>query len=233
MRVLRESRPGLGAARNAALTVAAGAVLAFTDDDCQLDPGYAACLLAHYRRDHVPTIRGGRVELGDPLDLPYTIKTDRAARSYDGETHPSGFIHGCNMTLHRAVVERIGLFDPNSGAGARFRSGEDTEYVYRAHRSGLSIVYVPDCVVYHHHGRRQPEEVLRLARIYAEGNGALYAKYLRDRRLLRHSYWDLKGCLRELRGGGPMDPVLGLTFRANVLGCLAGMARYARSMGAL
>lgn len=233
VKVLHEQRPGLAAARNAALAAAGGTVLAFTDDDCRLDPGYATCLLRHYRQDNRPVIRGGRIELGDPRDLPFTIKTDHEARTYDGETHPSGFIHGCNMTMHRAVVERIGLFDLDFGAGGRFRSGEDTEYIYRAHRAGLPVIYVPDCVVYHHHGRRRLEDVRRLARLYAEGNGALYAKYLRDRRLLRHFYWDLKGCLRELRGGLPMDPVLGLTFRANVLGCLAGMARYARTVRTL
>ncbi|MDE2581030.1 MAG: glycosyltransferase [Rhodospirillales bacterium] len=223
--LLHEPRPGLAAARNAALAVASGTILAFTDDDCRLDRAYAARLLAHYRDDDAPVIRGGRIELGDPQDLPYTIKTDPEPKVYDGSSHPGGFIHGCNMAMHREVVGRIGPFDPEFGAGARFKAAEDTEYIYRAHRAGLRVTYDPDCVVHHHHGRRRREEILKLARTYAEGNGALYAKYLRDRKLLRHLYWDLKGCVRELCGGAPMDRSLGLTFRDNVAGCLRGMAR--------
>ena len=227
--LVHEPRPGLAGARNAGIAAARGGILAFTDDDCRLGPGYAATLLARYADDDRPVIRGGRVELGDPRDLPFTIKTDMEPAVYDGLVHPGGFIHGCNMALRRDVIDRIGLFDPGFGAGAPFKAAEDTEYVYRAHRAGIRIEYVPDCLVYHHHGRRQQEDILRLSRIYAEGNGALYAKYLRDSRLLRHLYWDMKGCVRELFGGAPMDRSLGFTYRSNVAGCLTGMARYARS----
>ena len=45
--------------------------------------------------------------------------------------------------------------------------------------------------------------------------------------LLRNFAWDLKGSARELFGGAPMDPVFGFTYRANVLGCLRGMGRFA------
>jgi glycosyltransferase involved in cell wall biosynthesis len=226
--LLREDRPGLAVARNAGIAAAGGTMLAFTDDDCRPAPGYVARLLAHYAQDRTPVLRGGRIELGDPRDLPYTIKTDTTSAVYDGAAHPGGFIHGANMALHRDVIARVGRFDPEFGAGARFKAAEDTEYVYRAHRAGIRIEYVADCVVYHHHGRRDRADIRRLARLYAEGNGALYAKYYRDRRLLRHLYWDLKGCARELFGGVPMDRTLGLTYRANVAGCLAGIARYAR-----
>ena len=189
--LLHEPRPGLAAARNAGIAAARGNLLAFTDDDCRLGPGYAANLLAHYKKDRAPVIRGGRVELGDPRDLPFTIKIDLVPAVYDGISHPGGFIHGCNMAMRRDVIARIGAFDPAFGAGAAFKAAEDTEYVYRAHRAGIDIEYVPDCLVYHHHGRRHQDDIARLARTYAEGNGALYAKYARDPQLLRHLYWDL------------------------------------------
>jgi GT2 family glycosyltransferase len=227
--LVTERRPGLAGARNAGIAAARGGLLAFTDDDCRLAPDYATRLLAHYADDNQPVLRGGRVELGDPRDLPFTIKTDLRPAVYDGSGHPGGFLHGCNMAIRRDVIDRIGLFDPGFGAGAPFRSAEDTEYIYRAHRAGIRVAYVPDCVVYHHHGRRRQEEILRLSRVYAEGNGALYAKYLRDPRLLRHLYWDLKGCVREVFGGAPMDRSLGFTYRSNVAGCLIGMLRYARA----
>lgn len=227
VRIVQEFRKGLAAARNAGIRAAAGRILAFTDDDCRLAPGYVAQVLASYAQDAEPVIRGGRIELGDPRDLPFTIKTDRTPARYTGDRHPGGFIHGANMTMHRAVVERIGLFDPRFGAGAVFVSGEDTEYIYRAHLAGIRIEYTPDFVVFHHHGRRDKQEVARLNRGYALGNGALYAKYLGQRNLLRNLFWDIKGAVRELRGGPPIDPVFGFSYRNNVFGCIAGMVRYA------
>jgi glycosyltransferase involved in cell wall biosynthesis len=224
--LLHESRPGLATARNAGLAHAQSQIVCFTDDDCRLAHGFVSAVLNHFKPDREPTIRGGRVELGNPEDLPFTIKTDPSAAVYTGDTHPGGFIHGCNMSLHREVINRIGMFDPSFGAGALFRSAEDTEYVYRAHRAGIRIEYVPDCVVYHDHGRRRREELTKLNRAYAEGNGALYAKYFLDRRLLRNFFWDIKGATREFFGGPPMDPRLGLTFRGNVGGCVTGMMRY-------
>jgi glycosyltransferase involved in cell wall biosynthesis len=227
VRVVHEPSPGLANARNAGLEAAQGHVLAFTDDDCRLAPDFVAHLLAHFARDSEPVVRGGRVELGDPADLPFTIRTEVEPAIYTGATHPGGFVHGCNMSLHRAVVARIGRFDAAFGAGARFRSAEDTEYVYRAHRAGIRVEYVPDCVVYHDHGRRRAEDIARLNRAYAEGNGALYAKYFSDRKLLRNLAWDAKGAIRELLGGPIMDPRFGFTFRANIAGCVTGMMRYA------
>ncbi|HUZ63450.1 MAG TPA: glycosyltransferase family A protein [Acetobacteraceae bacterium] len=225
--IVHEPQPGLAIARNAGMAAAGGDILAFTDDDCRLHPHYAVNMLRHFAHDRDPVIRGGRVELGDQRDLPFTIKTASEPAIYDGSDHPGGFIHGCNMAIHRDVIQRIGPFDPLFGAGARFRSAEDTDFVYRAYRAGLPIEYVPDCVVFHHHGRRRQADIRHLARAYAEGNGALYAKFVADRRLLRHLYWDLKGLARELFGGAPMDPDLGLTHRANVVGSIIGMARYA------
>ena len=227
--IVHEPRPGLAIARNTGMAAASGDILAFTDDDCRLHPLHAVNMLRHFEHDRGLVIRGGRVELGDPRDLPFTIKTATNPATYDGSDHPAGFIHGCNMAFHRDVIRAIGPFDPDFGAGARFRSAEDTDFVYRAYRAGLTIEYVPDCVVFHHHGRRDPTDIRRLARAYAEGNGALYAKFLSDRRLVRHLYWDVQGLARELLGGAPMDADLGLTYRANVAGSLIGMARYAGS----
>lgn len=225
--ILHEARPGLATARNAALGVARGEILIFTDDDCRLDPGYLPDLLRHYSADAGPVIRGGRVELGDPADLPFTIKTDTDAARLAYGCHPGGFVNGCNMTMHRQVVDRIGLFDERFGAGARFRSAEDTDFLFRAQLAGIPVEYVPDMVIYHHHGRRRRDAIQRLHAAYHFGNGALYAKHLlRGPRLLRHLWWDARSALREALGGPNFEPGLGLTYRAIVAGNIAGMVAF-------
>jgi len=225
--LVREARKGLAVARNTGVRAAHGTVLAFTDDDCRLAPDYLRTLLELSARGPGMVVRGGRVDLGDPADLPFTIKTDPMPATYDGGRHPGGFIHGCNMAMTRATFDRIGLFDERFGAGAPCEAGEDTDYLYRAFLAGIPVEYAPSLVVAHHHGRRSQAEVAKLNDIYARGNGALYLKYARHWHLLRNFVWDLKGSARELFGGAPMDPAFGFTYRANALGCLRGMGRFA------
>ena len=225
--LVHEARKGLAAARNAGVRAAHGTVLAFTDDDCRLAPDYLRTLLALSASDPGMVVRGGRVDLGDPADLPFTIKTDPMPATYGGERHPGGFIHGCNMAMTRATFDRIGMFDERFGAGAPCEAGEDTDYLYRAYLAGIPVEYAPSLVVAPHHGRRSQAEVAQLNRLYARGNGALYLKHARPWHLLRNFVWDLKGSARELFGGAPMDPAFGFTYRANVLGCLLGMGRFA------
>jgi hypothetical protein len=42
----------------------------------------------------------------------------------------------------------------------------------------LKIVYSPDILVYHNHGRRSDEHIKSLRRGYAVGRGAFYCKYI-------------------------------------------------------
>ena len=75
VRLLSEPKPGLARAQNVALRAAQGEILAFTDDDCRLSKDYVNDLLRHDAGDAEPVLRGGRIELGDPTDLPLTIRT--------------------------------------------------------------------------------------------------------------------------------------------------------------
>lgn len=230
VRLVREDRKGLAVSRNTGVRASRGAILAFTDDDCRLAPDYLRVLHDLFARDAGMVVRGGRVDLGDPGDLPFTIKTDPAPSVYTGEQHPGGFIHGCNMAMSRATFDHVGPFDERFGAGAPCEAGEDTDYLYRAHLAGIAVEYAPSLIVAHFHGRRSRAEIMKLNSVYARGNGALYLKHARHWQLFRNFVWDLKGSARELVGGAPIDSVFGFTYRANVIGCLQGMVRFARVM---
>ena len=196
-----EGRKGLALARNAGIAASEGAILTFTDDDCTLNNDYLIRMREHYAKDVTPVVRGGRVELGDPTDQPFTILLgDQTARMTD-VSFPGGFIIGANMTMNREVCERLGSFDTRFGAGAVFMAGEETDYVYRAHRAGIPVEYVPDMIVKHFHGRKDKASIAHLSYGYDIANGALYAKYIRDGRLLRHFYWNCKNCLRRVISG--------------------------------
>jgi glycosyltransferase involved in cell wall biosynthesis len=188
---LVEPRAGKSTAVNRGIRAARGDLLLFTDDDCRLTKNHVSDLLRHASADTEPTLRGGRVELGDVTDLPLTIQTNpHRLRWHRNDVERcahlgGGVIPGCNMAMSRAVIDRVGQFDERLGPGTRIPSNEDVDYVYRAFLNGIIIEYVPDMAVAHWHGRKTEDAGRRLIRQYVTGTGALYAKFLLNHPNLR------------------------------------------------
>jgi GT2 family glycosyltransferase len=227
--IVTEPKAGLSNARNTGVKAATGDILAFTDDDCELNPDYFNVLLNCYSTDSRPVIRGGQVLLGDPTDMNYSILVGKEKRTYNDLQCPGGFIIGANMAIPRSVFTMIGEFDPRFGAGAIFKAGEETDFFYRAYRKGIEVVYEPLMVVHHFHGRKTKEEIIQLSNSYFIGGGAMFAKHIFDRRLLRHLYWDAKKCIASLfRNSLLVDSHLKITYGTLMKGYAKGMLLYCR-----
>ncbi|RUU46174.1 glycosyltransferase [Mesorhizobium sp. M6A.T.Ce.TU.002.03.1.1] len=227
LKAICEPRPGLAAARNAGLARARGRVLVFVDDDCQVHGDYLSDLQRHYATGE-RVVRGGRVEIGDARDLPFTIKRSPVRERLTSDVHPGGFVLGCNMTMHRDVAARIGLFDERFGAGGPLRSAEDTDYLVRAVLLGIPVEYVPDMTIFHHHGRRDRKAIEKLHRDYSMGNGGLCLKHVRRAPwLLRHFYWAVRSAFRELVKGPAFDCELKLSHWPIVVMNMLGAAKFA------
>jgi glycosyltransferase involved in cell wall biosynthesis len=231
---LLEPKPGLSRARNAALRAVRGDLLAFTDDDCRLSKDYVSQLLSYDAADTGLVLRGGRVELGDPTDLPLTINTTPTLMRWSRKNNSarddrlSGHISGCNMTMRRALIERIGLFDEALGAGTSIPSAEDADYNFRAYLADATLEYVPDMTVFHHHGRKTNAAGKKLLRDYEIGNGALYARYVfRHPNLCRPFYWNCKLALKEIMTGtNTFLPDIGFSNRDKVVSNIRGACQY-------
>lgn len=192
VRLMREDRPGLARARNVGLAQRNGTILAMTDDDCIVHADYFTALVRAFDRMEGPTIIGGRILLGNPADLPVTIKLEDHPMVAPPGGFPGGFVMGANLTMHSEVLNRIGTFDERFGAGAPFVAAEDTDLLFRANKAGIPVRYDPTIIVDHHHGRRHVSEETRLLAGYSFGDGALYAKHLMtDRRVVRTMLADL------------------------------------------
>lgn len=196
--LVQEPQTGLARARNAGLRRARGRIVAMTDDDCVLDRGFFDMLLRCFDAAPAPAIIGGRILLGDPADLPVTIKLEDFAIVAGTSDFPGGFIMGANLAFTRDVVDSIGLFDERFGAGAPFRAAEDTDFIFRAQAYGITVRYDPNFVVRHYHGRRNETELRDLLAGYAFGDGALYAKHALDRRTIRIILRDLREIFCEI-----------------------------------
>jgi GT2 family glycosyltransferase len=200
-----EGRQGVSYARNSGIRRSRGDVISIIDDDMIPHVEFFNQLKTEFERVSTPGVIGGRIELWDQSHLPVALQTGKFERVMSKTDHPSGFIAGGNMSLHRDVLRKIGGFDERFGAGRSLGGGaEDCDFFYRALRSGCDVRYSPNIVTYHNHGRTAEPEIVKLFAGYHISNGAFFAKHILrgDGDMLRMLYWELLGSLPHRRPSG-------------------------------
>jgi glycosyltransferase involved in cell wall biosynthesis len=218
VRYLVEKRPGLSWARNAGVRASHGDILAFTDDDCLVAPHWLERIDAEFHADAELAVVGGRVELHDARDRPVGVRVHPHRVMVQSLQDIVTFMIGCNMSCRRRVFTAVGDFDVRLGSGTRIPSAEDWDFLYRAQAMSVKILYVPEVVVFHAHGRRTDAEIDALRRGYAIGRWAFYCKHAArfDRHLARSATDDLSWRVNELvrrRRPGTLGPVaLGVAY---------------------
>lgn len=198
-----EGRQGKSFALNTGVEESKGRILAFTDDDCIVDQNWLVAIIKEFEScPHVGGI-GGRVELYDKAAAPVAQRIHRERLLLSRPEHPLLMIIGCNMAFRRNVFDMIGGFDVGLGPGTKIGAvSEDLDFLYRAHKSGLKLVYSPDVLVHHDHGRSNDIHTESLRKRYTIGRGALYCKHILtgDRDILKMAYWEISSLLKGLLG---------------------------------
>ncbi|HEY4451306.1 MAG TPA: glycosyltransferase [Solirubrobacteraceae bacterium] len=193
VRLIEEPRRGLASARNAGLHAAKGELVAFTDDDVLVDPGWIDALRATFAVRDVDCVTG----LIAPLELecPEQVLLERLAgygkgfapRLYELCRPPADeplfpyaaghFASGANMAFRTEALRRLGGFDEALGTGTPARGCEDLDVCVRLLLAGGRLAYEPRATVWHRHPAT-PAGVRHRAFDYGTALGAMVTKFV-------------------------------------------------------
>lgn len=204
--VVRAPLPGLSRARNVGLAATCAPVVAFTDDDCRVAPGWAAGVGAAFE-DPALGFLTGAVDADREARLPIAVGGHDAVHDLDAVADPTACGHGANMAFRRVALDGIGGFDEDLGAGGPLRSAEDVDIFWRLARAGWRGRHDPANRVTHVQWR-STAGALRISFGYGIGLGAMAVKGVRlgrheGWRILARGLWDngLQRAWLDLRNG--------------------------------
>jgi glycosyltransferase involved in cell wall biosynthesis len=204
---INEPKRGKSIALNRGISIAKGDILAFTDDDCIVDSTWFEAIIKEYLADPQLAILGGRVELYNDRDHPFSIIgcREKVILSSARMLLPTPIIIGCNMAAKKETCCSVGGFDLALGPGT-IAIAEDMDFIYRAYKKGFKVVYYPSVLVYHNHGRQTEAEIKSLDYKYTIGRGSFYLKHILagDKAIAKMAcfdVWEPLKCVCTLRRG--------------------------------
>jgi Glycosyl transferase family 2 len=247
-RLLRCDQPGSDIARNVGWRAARHDVVLFTDDDVQVEPGWADALATAVSAHHEAGFVTGRVLAStgelivaaaapDAVDdgprrrqrwsRDVAVKRDQQAETFTADS-VGNLGHGANLGMRREVLERLGGWDEALGVGGVLRSAPEADVFDRCFALGLTGRYEPDAVALHEQWRG-PRRVILLDARYGFGNGARIAKLVRTdprraRLVARHAGWTW-GLLEVWRGVEQRDLSRVVATLLRMIATVAGFGR--------
>ena len=202
LRVIRDSERGLSRARNVAWRETNEDWLVFVDDDCVVQPGWAAALeeeiAAHPDAEMVTGHVGARGGLVGE-DLHVTVFPVEQPGWRSGRwTRPGALGFGVCFAVQRRAVDRLGGWDERLGPGVPdFPAGDDMDFNYRLLRTGGGAWVTPRARAEHDQWRRA-EDLPGLYRGYQAAWSGFAVKTVRSGDRLGGAWLWLHGILDVL-----------------------------------
>jgi GT2 family glycosyltransferase len=162
VRMIQEAKRGPSAARNTGIRECTTEIVAFTDSDCVVDPGWLSALVGPLA-DPAIGATGGRI-LAFPND---GVIAQFGERVHDHQKAMEvlwpGYIITMNFAIRRDILAAVGFFDE-----AMLRC-EDVDLALRIRAAGYPWQYVHEAGIYHRN-RRTLRELAR--------EGVLHGRFL-------------------------------------------------------
>lgn len=186
-RYVREDLPGLDGARNRGLASAGYDIVAYTDDDVEVDRLWLRGIAWAFADPSVQLVTGlvapGRMDTEAEL-LFEMCYGGMGKGTRPGRWDPSRLSHraligthhfgvGANMAFRRSLLQSLGGFDPALDVGTASHGGGDLDIFHRALMHGAVAQYEPRALVRHYHRR----DMKALRRQHYD-NGRAFGVYL-------------------------------------------------------
>ncbi|KAM3115875.1 glycosyltransferase family 2 protein [Phormidesmis sp. 146-33] len=158
---LKDEGSGASRARNIGWKNASGEIIAFTDDDAQVDAQWLQNIRDTFTQTDLKIgILGGKIiPCYEDKNPNWSIPTqwEHLLPAYDQgdelSLYPEHTLPACvNYSICRSLLEKFSGFDEDLGPNKSREIqiyGEDSELALRLKQSNYSLVYNPACVVYH------------------------------------------------------------------------------------
>lgn len=248
-RYVLEPCPGLDWARNRGIAQSKGEIIAFIDDDATADSLWLKGIADGFAEPDTMCVTG--------LVLPIALETKaqelfelayggfckgfrrfyiRPSFTWKYQPYSINVGTGANMAFRKTAFDKIGGFDVAFDVGTVTGGGGDLDMFHRLIKSGLTISYRPEALVFHRH--RESIEAFRKQLLgYGISFPALLTKWFiqePESRFLTlkfglkwYRWWYANRTIRALRGWELMP--LGLIVLEGLM-ALTGPRAYFRSM---
>ncbi len=143
---VRQDPQGLSVARNTGAAASTGEILAYTDDDCVVEPSWLIHLMRTFERPEVgaaggpnippaPLNRSQACVIAAPGGPAHVLLTDTTAEH----------VPGCNMAVRRSAFDELSGFRPKYHA-----AGDDVDFCWRLLENGHVIAFNAAAMVWHY-----------------------------------------------------------------------------------
>lgn len=169
-RYIRQVNGGQSAARNLGVRNAAGSIIAFTDDDCEVDQNWLQVIESSLSGE-VGCVKG-RTEV---------LNTNNFTGLLRKHIYNSSSAATNNIAYDKNAIMSVGLFDET------MRLHEDLDLLWRFRLAGGKRVYEKDMVVFHEF-ERDMDEFKKVAYNRGKGLRSFFIKYLKIKPTVAFAY---------------------------------------------
>lgn len=144
-KIISEAAPGSYAARNAALRIAKGEIIGFTDSDCIPDKNWIKNAVDHFKNNKSCSRIAGKISIFFTSPNPKGAELYDKVYAFNQNTYVvnDGTSVTANLFTYKSLFEKVGFFDEN------LMSGGDFFWGMQAQKKGYKIDYVENVVVNH------------------------------------------------------------------------------------